>query len=63
MSAKGVEVEVAPDVTFNGDWYTVTTPNGGTWSMDEDDIDEQYAISALHAWSRWLDYVRIRNDS
>jgi len=58
-----VEQEVSPDVTYNGDWYTVSTPNGESWSMDEDDLDEQYAISALHAWSRWLDYVRIRNAS
>lgn len=60
---KHPEVEVAPDVTFNGLWYVVSTPTGDTWSMDDEDLDEQYAISALHAWSRWLDYVRIRNAS
>ncbi len=52
------EKQVAPDVTFNGIWYTVATPSGNTWSMEEDDKDIAYIEEALYAWSRWLDYVK-----
>lgn len=55
---KGIEKQVAPNVTFNGDWYTVTAPGGNTWTLEEEDKDVAYIEDALHAWSRWLDYVR-----
>lgn len=55
---KHPEVEVAPDVTFNGLWYTVTAPNGNTWSMEDEDKDIPYVEDALYVWSRWLDYVK-----
>ena len=53
-----METEVAPHVTFNGYWYTVTTPSGNTWSFDPIDQNEADAIDALWAWSRWLDFVK-----
>lgn len=54
--------QVATDVVYNGLWYTVTTPDGGTWSFDEEDKDIAYIESALYAWSRWLDYVKAESD-
>lgn len=50
--------QVATDVTYNGSFYTVDTPDGNTWSFDEEDKDIAYIESALYAWSRWLDYVK-----
>lgn len=58
---KHPEVEVATDVTFNGVWYTVTSPNGETWTFDTEETDVAYIEGALYAWSRWLDYVRTQN--
>lgn len=58
---KHPEVEVAPDVTFNGLWYTVTAPNGETWTFDAEETDVAYIESALHCWSRWLDFVVAKN--
>lgn len=58
----GIEKQVAPNVTFNGDWYTVTSPGGNTWTMEEEDKDVNYIEDALHVWSRWLDYVRAEQD-
>lgn len=52
------EREVAEGVTFNGSWYTVTTPTGLTWSFEEEDRNEAYIEQSLWAWSRWLDYVK-----
>lgn len=56
------EKQVAPNVTFNGDWYTVTSPGGNTWTMEEEDKNVDYIEDALHVWSRWLDYVRTEQD-
>lgn len=46
------------DVEFNGDWYTVTDPQGTTWTFDPDEMDESYIEQNLWAWSRLLDYVK-----
>jgi hypothetical protein len=63
MTNKHEDVEVAPDVTFNGLWYTVTTPGGMTWTYDDEDLDAAYAKESLWAWSRWLDFIESRNAS
>lgn len=58
-----METEVATDVTFNGHWYTVTTPDGQTWTFDPEETEVAYIENALYAWSRWLDYVRSEQDA
>lgn len=51
------------EVQFNGDWYTVTDPQGTTWTFDPDEMHESYIEQNLWAWSRLLDYVKEhRND-
>lgn len=46
------------EVTYNGVWYTVTTPGGDTWTFDPDgDENLEYIDGALWAWSRWRDFV------
>lgn len=50
------------EVEYNGTWYTVTGPSGNTWTFDEDEMDEVYIEEALYCWSRWLDFVKARND-
>jgi len=57
MTEKREETEVAPDVTFNGIWYTVTAPSGDTWSMEDEDMNIPYIDNALYCWSRWRDFV------
>lgn len=46
------------EVTFNGDWYEIETPEGQHWTFDEADLDANYIEDTLWAWSRLLDYVR-----
>lgn len=48
---------------FDGKHYYVETPGGTRWSFDDRDLDEQYAVDALYAWSRVLDFVRERGDA
>lgn len=43
--------------------YSLETPGGQRWSWDEDDLDEDYAIDCLWAWSRLLDFVKARDVS
>lgn len=63
MTDKNDDVQVSPDVMFNGLWYTITAPNGQTWTMEDDDKDEGYIEGALYCWSRWLDYVKAERDA
>lgn len=64
MTEKHEDVEVAPDVTFNGLWYTVTAPNGETWSMEPiEDENIPYIDSALYCWSRWRDFVEAKSNA
>lgn len=41
--------------------YSLETPGGQRWSWDEDDLDEDYIVGALWAWSRLLDFVKAKN--
>lgn len=41
--------------------YSLETPGGQRWSWDEDDLDEEYIVGALWAWSRLLDFVKAKN--
>lgn len=50
------------EVTFNGDWYEIETPEGQHWTFDEADLDAGYIEDTLWAWSRLLDYVRGREE-
>lgn len=49
--------QVAPGIEFNGDWYTVTTPEGEVWTFDEEDKNLSYIGNAVTAWKMWGDYV------
>ena len=46
------------DVEYNGDFYTVTLPNGATWTFDETDKDLNDIEDAIQAWQIWRNYVQ-----
>lgn len=43
--------------------YSLETPGGQRWSWEDDDLNEEYIVGALWAWSRLLDFVKARNAS
>lgn len=45
-------------VDYNGAFYTVTLPNGQTWTYDESDRDLNDIDDAIEAWTIWRDYVQ-----
>ena len=51
------------DVRFNGDFWTVTTKEGNTYTFDDTDRDIAYTedfIDALHIWRNYLQTEAIK---
>lgn len=54
------------DVTFNGDFWTVTTKTGTTYTFDPADFDIAYTedfIEALQIWRNYLQTEEIKASS
>lgn len=44
-------------------YYSLETPGGNRWSFEEEDLNEDYIVDTLWAWSRLLDFVKARDVS